>query len=103
MASFENKQRITEIELHASVRSFCPMGNDWYDADVTIWFTPGKVIMDYCDIDRFFEAINNGELIIEDVVCQVFNHFMTYDPLNLKVEAFVQNATHLPVKVTKSL
>lgn len=103
MASFQNKQGIGEIELYAQVNSFCPMGNDWYDADVTVKFTPGDVIMDYCDIDKFFAAISGGELIIEDMVAQTFDHFMTYEPKGLVVEAFVSNATHLPVNVKKAL
>ena len=59
MASFKNKQGINEIELFGEVRSFCPMGNDWYDADISVTFVPTDTIMDYCDVDRFFESINN--------------------------------------------
>ena len=101
MASFENKQGITLIKMHKKTRHFCPLGNDWYTARIEVELVPGETIMDYCDVDRFFKAINKGEQIIEDVVAQVFGHFEVYGPKALKVTASVMNAAHLPVEVTK--
>ena len=103
MASFKNVQGITVIELFGKTHNFCPMGNDWYDADVKVIFEPSDTIMDYCDVDKFFESINNADLIIEDVVSQTFDYFNTYEPESLTVTAKVDNATHLPVVVTKSI
>lgn len=101
MVAFENKQGIKSIELFGKVRCFCPMGQDWYDADVEVCFYPTDTIMDYCDVDKFFEGMNNAERIIEDVVAETFAYFEAYRPELLSVEATVKNATHLPVKVYK--
>lgn len=103
MGSFENKQGITEIEMTGKAHCFCPLGNDWYDAEVKVLLTPTDTIMDYCDVDTFFESLNGGELIIEDVVNRTFNYFSAYKPEQLRVTANVDNARHLPVSVTKSM
>lgn len=103
MPAFENKQKIYSIVMEGRCRCFCPLGQDWYDAEVEVSFIPDKTIMDYCDVDKMFEALNGQELIIEDVVSKVCQWFEQFEPHDTCVKAVVKNATHLPVTVVKYL
>ena len=103
MASFYNEQGISRIKMFGKVHCFCPLGGDWYDADIDVELSPADTIMDYCDVDKFFDSLNGDNLIIEDVVSRVFNYFCVYYPSDLSVTAKVDNGAHLPVEVTKSM
>lgn len=101
--AFENKQGIAEITMQKSVYCYCPMGSDWYTADVEVTVANPKEIPDYLDVDAFFKSLNNSELIIEDVVFKV-HEFVSSQVVaadEVIATATVKNAKHLPVRVTK--
>lgn len=99
---FENTQGITEIRMNKNVRAFCPMGNDWYCGRVDIILTPGEYIPDYVEVDQFFSTLDGKQLILEEVVNEVFNYFVKeYSPYGLEVSCYSNDAVHLPVTVTK--
>ncbi len=102
MAKFENVQGITEISFTQNVQCFCPLGNDWYTNQLSVTMIPDKIIPDYCDVDDFIRSLSGKELIIEDVIKQVFDYIKKeYNPKSIKVQSQVNDAKHLPVCVTK--
>lgn len=102
MDKFKNKQGITQITMHKDVKLFCPMGQDWYTAEICINLTPGEWIMDYCDIDLFIDSLEGDNLIIEDLIETIFDYIdEECCPTWLRVEAEVNNAAHMPVVVAK--
>ena len=99
-----NIQGITKIEMHRTVRAFCPLGNDWYCGQIKITFSPDRVIPNYCHVDEFISSLDGNSFILEDVVYKVFNYMnTTYKPLALEVSCTAEDAVHLPVTVTKTL
>lgn len=97
----ENKQGITRIEFEKPVQAFCPLVNDYYTATIYVTMEPDKVIMDYCDTDKFIKSLGGKHLIIEDLVATVFEHVKQYEPKRLKVTAVAESNVHFPVAVTK--
>lgn len=103
MSKFTHTQGITKVSFTKTMTVFCPLGNDYYTAHITVDFTPDKVMMDYLDEEKFFKnEIQGKNLIIEDVVNTVYTHLKEeYNPSYLKVKVFAENATHFPVIVEK--
>ena len=103
LAKFEHTQGLSKISFNKTITVFCPLGNDYYTATIQIEFTPAKVLMDYLDEEAYFKELQGAKLIIEDVVKQVYDHYVTeYDPAQLTVTVYAENATHFPVSVTKT-
>lgn len=101
---FKNKQGITEITMYGTTHLFCPLGNDFYTANVTITVSEPKMIPDYCDVTKFFESIDGKNLIIEDA-CRKTMKFIrkqTRVASSITVTIDVNDARHLPVSVTIS-
>lgn len=102
MARFKNVQGISKIEFTQNIQDFCPLGNDWYTNHITVLMVPSSIIPDYCDIDDFTRSLSGKELIIEDVVDTIYNYINTeYEPIELSVTSYVDDAKHMPVKVVK--
>lgn len=101
MARFENKQGITCITMEKKIHNFCTIGQDWYTNDIDISIEPDKVIPDYIEIDKSLNELEGKELIIEDVVASVVDILKEYEPLSIEVYSRVEDATHLPVTVSK--
>lgn len=102
MAKFENVQGITEIRFEQNVQCYCPLGDDWYTNQLNITMIPNKIIPDYCDVDNFIRGLSGTSLIIEDVIKCLFEYIMReYEPKNVRIESYVNDAKHLPVRVIK--
>lgn len=99
--SIPNKQGITQIFFERQVQAFCPMGNDYYTAVVRVVMEPSNEIMDYCDTDNYIKSLGGKNLIIEDLVNEVFEHIEQYKPKYLRVSAKAESNVHFPVIVTK--
>lgn len=100
----ENKQKISKIIMKPKAICFCPLGNDWYTNEFEVEFVPDKTFPDYCDVEKFLNTVIRGKsLIIEDAVSMFYNYLKAeYDPLALKVTAYVNDVTsHSPVVVIK--
>lgn len=102
MASFENVQGITRITFNHRTNNWCPLGNDYYTNQFTVSFTPGKVIPDYVEIQEDVgKRINHQPLSLEDAVSIMFDIVNVYDPKELIVKSYGDDAVHFPVEVVK--
>lgn len=102
LAKFEHTQGISKVTFNKSISVFCPLGNDYYTADITVDFVPDKFMMDYIDEDNFIKKLSGAELIIEDLVEKIHTHLNEeYEPKYVKVSVFAYNAAHFPVTVYK--
>lgn len=101
---FKNKQGITEITMYGKTHLYCPLGNDFYTANVTIIVDEPRMIPDYCDVTKFFEDIDGESLIIEDACKKVlkFVKKQTKKAVSITVNIDVDDARHVPVSVTIS-
>ena len=96
-----NKQNISLIEADKRISLYCPIGKDYYTADVNIKFLPNAFYMDYIELDVFLNKLSGLSLTIEEAVEQIYNELQGYMPkkTSVMIEAF--SNTHLHVKVTK--
>ena len=102
LAMFEHTQGISEVSFNKTVILFCPLGNEYYTAHINVVFVPDKYMMDYLDEERYFKSLSGTNLIIEDLAKAVYTHYLdTYQPKNVKVTIFADNAAHFPVTVVK--
>lgn len=99
---FDNSQGISDIQMTGNVIAFCPMGDDWYNAEVNIHVNEPKTIPDYCDITDYLQTLNGQDLILEDVCQHVFDFVTEQTGGNVIVDVFTDTANHIPVKVTIS-
>lgn len=102
MSKFKHTQGISEVEFSKTITVFCPLGNDYYTANINVVFAPDEWMMDYIDVDKFIQSIQGERLIIEDVVDKIHTHLTdTYKPKYVTVKLYAENAAHFPVVVTK--
>lgn len=102
MSNILNTNQITQIEFTQNIQCFCPLGKDFYTAQVSVSMHPDKYIPDYCEIEAYMRKLSGRDLIIEDLVGEVYeylNHLI--NPGKLKVTAYVNDAAHFGVIVTK--
>lgn len=98
-----NKQKISKITIRRNSHNICPIGEDWFTAQVTIEMYPDVEIPDFVDVDKFFEKnIDGATMIIEDVVEAAAEFILkSYAPLKLITTARVTDSTHSDVEVTR--
>lgn len=96
-----NTQSITTIEANKRISLYCPIGKDFYTADVYIKFIPDKYYMDYIDLDKFLNGLGGKSLTIEDGCKEIYNELQRYKPKNTSVTIKAFSNTHLNVTVTK--
>ena len=96
-----NTQSITSIKAEKRISLFCPLGNDYYTADIYITFIPQNYYMDYIDLDKFLNNMGGMKLTIEEAIDMIYKELQRYKPLqtNVTIEAF--SNTHLNVVVSK--
>ena len=96
-----NTQSITIIEATKRISLYCPIGKDYYTADVYIKFLPKDFYMDYIDLDVFLNKLSGLSLTIEDGCKEIYNELQRYMPKKVSVTIEAFSNTHLNVKVTK--
>lgn len=103
MAKFEHTQRLTNIKFTKTITAYCPLGKDYYTAEINVHFIPDKYLMDYLDEEEYFKSLSGKSYIIEDLVNEVVTHYAEeYEPDSVEVTVNAYNATHFPVQVTKT-
>ena len=98
-----NTQQISLIEADKRISLYCPIGKDYYTADVHIKFIPDAFYMDYIDFDVFLNKLSGLSLTIEDACNEIYNEIQKYMPKNAEVKIEAYSNTHLNVTVTKGL
>lgn len=101
---FENVYNVGTIRNIHNITCFCPLGKDFYSAEVEIMVERPKFIPDYLDTDAYVEELSGGEYIIEDLTDNIAQHFLSETEADhVTVSAYVENAKHSPVEVTVAL
>lgn len=96
-----NSQQISLIEANKRISLYCPIGKDYYTADVYIKFSPNDYYMDYIVLDQFLNNMSGLSLTIEEAVENIYNELQKYKPKKTSVTIEAFSNTHLNVKVTK--
>jgi NADPH-dependent 7-cyano-7-deazaguanine reductase QueF len=96
-----NTQDITLIEADKRISLYCPIGKDYYTADILIKIMPDAHYMDYIVLDNYLNSLGGESLTIEDAAYKIYKELQQYKPLKTKVVIEAFSNTHLHVKVTK--
>lgn len=96
-----NNQNISVIEADKRISLYCPIGKDYYTADVKIRFLPNAFYMDYIDLDKYLNNLSGLSLTIEEAVENIYNELQRYLPKKASVSIEAFSNTHLHVTVTK--
>lgn len=96
-----NTQSISVIEADKRISLYCPIGKDYYTADVKMKFLPNAFYMDYMDLDQFINNMGGSNLTIEEAIEQIYNELQRYMPKKVSVTIEAFSNTHLHVIVTK--
>ena len=97
----KNTQDISLIEADKRISLYCPIGEDYYTADIYIKFVPDSYYMDYIDLDKFLNKLSGLSLTIEEAAEKIYNELQRYEPHKTNVLINATSNTHLHVKVTK--
>lgn len=97
----KNTQSISVIKATKRISLYCPLGEDYYTADVYIEFLPDAFYMDYIDLDAFLNRMSGLSLTIEDAVKDIYDELQRYMPKKAAVTIEAFSNTHLQVTVTK--
>lgn len=97
-----NKEKISNIAFERTISPFCPLGNDYYTADIHAEFVPYKYYPDYIEVDKAIQELNGKSLTIEQLADKVYRILNDYGPDYISVEIYAESNKHFPVLVTKS-
>lgn len=103
MVEVKNIQGITKITFMEKIHNYCSLGNDWYSNNLTIELEPNENIPDYVKVGKKIKALEEHNLIIEDVIMAVPKIIEEYKPKSYRIVSEVNDATHMPVKVEKKV
>lgn len=120
MGMFKNTQKITQIifEPKNACHNLCPLGQLYcdklakngekrllphYTNRFKITIVPDEFVCDYIDVEEWItNNINDETLIIEDAVSMLYDYITTtYNPKELRVESYVNDAVHGSVTVIR--
>lgn len=96
-----NAQSISLIKANKQISLYCPIGEDYYTADIEMRLCPDKHYMDYIDLDVFLKGLSGANLTIEDAVDTIYQELQKYKPFKTKVTIKAFSNTHLDVAVSK--
>ena len=97
----KNIQKVNLIEADKRISLYCPIGKDFYTADVSIKFIPDAYYMDYIELDQFLNRLSGLSLTIEEAAKDIYEELQKYYPAKVRVTIEAFSNTHLHVKVTK--
>ena len=96
-----NNQGITKIKFTKTIYPFCPLGGDFYRAEIEVTIFPNDELFDFCEIEKQIEKLSMESLIIEDVADAVYKIMLEYNPKDIKIVVNGYSNKHFPVEVTK--
>lgn len=101
--TFANEQNISTISAVRQVVCFCPLGNDYYTAQITIELQPNELLFDFIDLTNYLDKLNGEAFIVEALCQEVFEYLdCKIKPAHLSVTVEASSNKHLPVAVNKS-
>lgn len=100
MRTYENKG-VNKIIFSVPVTVFCPLGPNYYRAQVDVEMELGSVIVDFLDLEDYFKKELNGKhLTTEDLTIEIFNTLdEIYNPIHLKVTS--HSNSHFDLAIVK--
>lgn len=101
---FSNTYGVQRFENHHDIVCYCPLGKDYYSAEITVECVNPIFLPDYLETDKMVSSLSSKEYIIEELAHTIAGHFKAEtEAEQVLVTAFVKNATHSPVEVTVAL
>lgn len=101
---FSNTYEVQRFENYHEIVCYCPLGKDYYSAEITVEVIKPKYLPDYLETDEVVSSLSSNEYIIEEAAHTIAKHFKAEtEAEQVYVTAFVRNATHSPVEVTVAL
>ena len=96
----ENTQKINYTEFKTKCTTYCPIGKDYYTADIEIVIKNQKKIPDYEVIDDFLRVEMNGKVLThEDLNRVIYDKiYELFEPEYLRVD--VISNTIMNIKTT---
>lgn len=87
MNKFKNDDGITETHFKTETTAYCPIGKDYYRADIEVWVYGQKNTVDYLSIRDFCVNQLNGKNLSHEALNRVVfdKLFSEYEPEKLKV------------------
>lgn len=102
MVTFNNEEHISQIIFRKSAITFCPIADGYNHNHFTISIRPDNILLDYQDIDKYFNTLEGKPLTIEAVTGQVFRYLWdNYSPKYLQVCNDAESNLHMNVQVIK--
>ena len=100
MRTYENKG-VNKMSFSVPVTPFCPLGPNYYRAQVDVEIELNNIIVDFLDLEDYFKKELNGKsLTTEDLTIEVFNTLdEIYKPMHLKVTS--HSNSHFDLGITK--
>ena len=88
MRTYENKNKIARYKFTVPVVVFCPLGDDYYNTTVVVEVELDKKIVDFLDLEDYFEKQLNGQhLTTEELAAEVRDTIAKeYEPKSVRVE-----------------
>ena len=97
----ENTYGVNRIEFEKEITAYCPLGNDFYRANISVTIWCNDRLVDFCIADKFINGLNGNTYIVEHLTADVFDYFKPYSE-HLEVTVQAKSDTHFPVSVTKA-
>lgn len=98
-----NKENISKIVMFPVACVKCHLGQDWYQCNFEVNFTPFEYYPDYMEVEEFIRTnIDGKELNIEEALKILYDFLKNnYLPKKLSIINHVRNCkTHFNVDVT---
>lgn len=102
MKKIPNTQKISNITFNRSVQPFCPLGQDYYTAEIHVDFEVVDSYMDYIEFDKWIQGLGGASLTIEELAEAVFEKMKEFEPGYLRVVIDANSNKHFPVTVEKT-
>lgn len=98
--SIENSLGITYIKTSCEVQTQYPIDETFYTNYIDIEIALKSKMLDYEEFKEFVKGLSGKQMVIEDVVYNVFNYLTELAPRHLIVTSNV-NINGVPISVTK--
>ena len=102
MIKLENVEKITEINFTRMICLLCPLGGDYYSAEISVYMKLGDCYPEYMELDKAIQDFGGKGYNIEQLVGAIYDLMETeYKPKSLWVDVEANGNTHFPIVVTK--